>query len=520
VKKSLLIIFLVLVTVPLCVVAWLGYSAYIREQETTQERYALLAREQLEEVDRLIESHLRDLESELREYLTVSDVDAMRARTRRTAIIRRMFVIDAEGDFVFPPASGEMSAGEREFLDRAEALELPALFGAGGSESSATGLGEGWYVWFMGDGLNFIFRQGTPDGSIRGIELERVAFVSQVIAVLPESNPFETDRFPSRIVLSDARGASIYQWGRFSPPADTQPLVEISLSPPLEAWHLAFYLSTESSEASSVAPEYLAVAAGILALIIVIAFLAAYFYREHTRVVREALEKVSFVNQVSHELKTPLTNIRLYAELLDARFEGVPDRESEREDARIIIAESSRLGRMINNVLSFAKSEKGTSTADAVEVRIDDIIGHIVEIFSPALSAQNIKLELDRAAPLVIVTDPDLVEQIVSNLVSNVEKYAAVGGHLRMETRQTGESTTIVVADHGPGIPVGERGRIFEAFYRVSNSLSDGVTGAGIGLTISRRLAILLGGTLTLVESECGAVFRLEIPNRPPEGHP
>jgi signal transduction histidine kinase len=425
-----------------------------------------------------------------------------------------MFEMSEDGSFLFPPENGPVSAGERAFLDRAASLELFSVLSSRSPESSRDAIREyGWYTWFMGDGLNFIFWQTGADGGFTGIELERTAFMSRIVAVLPESSSPDVEEYATRIVLTDARGTKLYQWGSHVPQEVQTPLAEIAVSAPLEAWHLQFYADADSLRASAIPGNYAALASGFLALVFVIVFLAVYFYRENTRMVRDALQKVSFVNQVSHELKTPLTNIRLYAELLDTRIEE----KNARSDLGVIIAESSRLGRMINNVLTFARSEKNDVDVNIAETVVDDVIRRVIDAFSPALAEKRFEIVLDCAAPEPIHTDADLLEQILSNLVSNVEKYAVGGAYIAISSRRIDTGIIVTVADKGPGIPARERKRIFEPFYRISNSLTEGVSGAGIGLAISRKLACAIGGTLQLTESDVGAVFALAMPDRIPE---
>jgi signal transduction histidine kinase len=103
------------------------------------------------------------------------------------------------------------------------------------------------------------------------------------------------------------------------------------------------------------------------------------------------------------------------------------------------------------------------------------------------------------------------VEQILGNLFSNVEKYGASGGWMQVTSRQEGPTTTITVTDRGPGIPRGQEERVFAPFQRLSNRLSDGVTGTGIGLTIARELARRHGGELKVVPVENGACLELQL---------
>ena len=508
-KKSLLIVFLLLTAIPLGVITWMSFSSYSRQRETTEERYAILARRQLEEIDRLVLSHLRNVDERLRELLARSEIDEMRKTARNESLVRQMFVLSEDGTYVYPPEDGETSERERSFVDRAREMELASVLAPGRPESGQESISEyGWYTWFMGDGINFIFWHAGPDGTRSGIEVERTALISSFIAILPESALAEPEEQGSRVSLTDARGRKLYQWGLFNPPEGAIPLAEIPLSPPLGAWHLRLYMDTESGGGSR-APGVLSAIAGAIALILVMTFLAFYFYRENAKVVRGALQKVSFVNQVSHELKTPLTNIRLYAELLDARLEEAKDRA----DIGVIVAESTRLGRMINNVLTFARADRDGFDANREDAVIDEIITRVIDAFAPALAEHAIAVELDCNAEAVVSTDIAFVEQILGNLIGNVEKYAREGRFLGISSAQNGTRTCITVRDRGPGIPPREQKNVFRPFYRISNRLTDGVSGAGIGLAISRMLAEKLGGRLTLEKVDIGAAFKLEIPN-------
>jgi signal transduction histidine kinase len=128
------------------------------------------------------------------------------------------------------------------------------------------------------------------------------------------------------------------------------------------------------------------------------------------------------------------------------------------------------------------------------------------------LTEKGFELALRLYAPEPVDSDVDLIEQIVCNLVGNAEKYAASGRYLEISSSQNRDGTVVVVRDRGPGVPAKERKNIFKPFYRISNKLTDGVTGAGIGLAVSRMLAEKLGGSLELEKTETGAAFRLELP--------
>jgi len=256
-------------------------------------------------------------------------------------------------------------------------------------------------------------------------------------------------------------------------------------------------------------------AAALTVLGAAVAGLSYYFYREQSREMHEAAQRVSFVNQVSHELKTPLTNIRMYAELLEKDLDE-PDERLQRH-LGVIVSESQRLSRLIGNVLTFSRKQRETLELRRKPAVVDDVLRSVLDHFGPALGAKRIEVRFEPGAGDSVSLDADAVEQIIGNLISNVEKYGAEGKRMEIASRRQGDTIEITVADRGPGLPRRERQRIFEPFYRVSNALTEGVSGTGMGLAISRDLARLHGGDLELLASLQGARFRLTLECPPVE---
>ncbi len=336
---------------------------------------------------------------------------------------------------------------------------------------------------------------------IAGIELNRMAVISGVIRGLPATDPEGGDRF--RVVLKDVGNNEVYIWGSYVPDDGTDgvsPTATSSVVPPLASWRLEYYLppGTEQAAAGRIVPIF-----GVIGFVsLAIIGLAVYFYRESTREVRDAYKKVSFVNQVSHELKTPLTNIRMYAELLENRLPE--EDEKGRSYLDIVISESRRLGRLIGNVLTFAREGRnGVTFSPSAEVP-DRIVKAVVGNFHASLESKRIHVELDLHAGTTVMIDRDITEQILSNLIGNVEKYAASGGCLGIQTKQFGQTaesftTEITVVDKGPGIPKGLREKVFSPFFRISSKSTDGISGTGIGLSIVRSLAKKHGGSAAVL---------------------
>jgi signal transduction histidine kinase len=249
--------------------------------------------------------------------------------------------------------------------------------------------------------------------------------------------------------------------------------------------------------------------AGFGALALAVVGLAIYIFRESGRQMREAAQRVNFVNQVSHELKTPLTNIRMYAELLE---DGLEDEEDKlRGQAQVIAQESQRLSRLIGNVLSFARQQRGKLTARRQPGKVDDVVRQVLDQFGPSLEDKGIEVELETGAPAEVLLDSDVVGQILGNLLGNVEKYAAQGGRVEIRTAQKEGQSEIWVTDHGPGVPTRARDKIFKPFFRLSGKVTDGVSGTGIGLAIAQDLARLHGGELSLEPRQVGACFKVSL---------
>ena len=348
-----------------------------------------------------------------------------------------------------------------------------------------------------------------------------MALLAALIGELPSNDANEQANPLGRMELVDAQGDVLYAWGRgqpASPRSDRSVVVSEKLSPPLASWTLRYTPApSEAAEALGRRGAF-ATAAGLAALVLVVLGLGAYFVRASGRELREARLRVSFVNQVSHELKTPLTNIRMYAELL----EGELDEESGelREYTSVIVSESQRLSRLIANVLSFARRQRGKLALRQGEGDVDETIRQVVEQFRPSLTEQGIAVELELGAGGTARFDADALGQILGNLLSNVEKYAASGKRVSIRSVRRSNTAEIRVADAGPGIPAKARDEIFQPFVRLSGAVTDGVAGTGIGLSIARELARLHGGELRLEASDEGACFlvTLEVGGQVSEG--
>ena len=238
-------------------------------------------------------------------------------------------------------------------------------------------------------------------------------------------------------------------------------------------------------------------------------------FRQQKRALKLATERVSFVNRVSHELGTPLTNLSLN---LDLATDSLADRPAEaRRRLGLVAEEIARLSRLVANVLTFSQRERDTLQLKPIRCLPTEICRQTLENFRPALERRGICIDSKFSADQAVMMDPDALSQITGNLLSNVEKYAAAGKWLGLDCAVTEELLTLEVRDRGEGIPAAARQRIFVPFERVLQTTNEGASGTGLGLSIGRDLARRMGGDLELLESELGAYFRLRIPTHPCE---
>ncbi|RYD66250.1 MAG: HAMP domain-containing histidine kinase [Verrucomicrobiaceae bacterium] len=251
--------------------------------------------------------------------------------------------------------------------------------------------------------------------------------------------------------------------------------------------------------------------AGAIACTLLLA--GIYLQIQQGRALRLAEERVSFVNRVSHELGTPLTNILLNLDLAGRSLETRPA-ESQRR-LTLVHEEVRRLGRLVSNVLTFSRSERKTLELTLTTCVPDQVVEDMLAQFQPSLDRRKVVVEWQRGASNSTKLDPDALAQIAGNLISNVEKYANAGSWLGLTTSMENDRLKLRVSDRGPGIPARSREKIFEPFERVHGGVSEGSSGTGLGLAIARDLARRMGGDLLLRSSETGSVFELDLPAPP-----
>ena len=222
--------------------------------------------------------------------------------------------------------------------------------------------------------------------------------------------------------------------------------------------------------------------------------------------------KTYFVSSVSHDLKTPLASIKMFAEMLkDSPTLATDKREKY---LSIIEGESERLARLITNVLDFAKLERGVKEYHKENCDLAEITSHVLDMMNYQLEAAlfDVKQQLS-TEKLPITADKDAIGDSIMNILTNAMKYSGGNKNIQISTGKEGSLAFVRVEDNGVGIPSDKLDSIFEAFFRVGDERTDSVGGAGLGLSIVKHTIDAHGGRI-LVTSTVGkgSVFTIYLP--------
>jgi len=335
------------------------------------------------------------------------------------------------------------------------------------------------------------------------------------------------------VVLSHARFQA--NWKR--------PFVATEVGDALPHWEVAAYLIDPAQLTQAAHTARLTLGLLIAVLVVAIGIGSLLVVRSLNAELKLARQKTDFVSNVSHELKTPLTSIRMFSELLAE--DRVTDPDRRRSYLQIITAEAARLTRLINNVLDFSRMERGEKKYNFQGCDLTEIVRTTAEANRPHLESAGVRFVcVLPAGGIAVRADGDALSQVIVNLLSNAEKYSGLGerrasnppdaialggaapspaggGPAREILVELNEKQTplpyaeVRVLDRGPGVPRGCEEKIFEKFYRAHDSLSSGIQGSGLGLTIARQIARAHGGDVVYEPREGGgSCFCLRLPVR------
>lgn len=316
------------------------------------------------------------------------------------------------------------------------------------------------------------------------------------------------------IALLDAAGQLVGQTAENFTTDWSSPFVAAEVGQILPRWEVAAYLLDPGALDESARTARLTLWLITLILLGAVGVGSVLVMRSVTYEMRLATQKTDFVSNVSHELKTPLTSIRMFSELLERTEQQ--DGERVREYSRVIGKESARLGRLINRLLDFSRLDRGEYKLEKTRVELRNLVEETVANHRMQMESEG--LEVDLVLPpeetIFIDADSDALSQVLLNLLSNAEKYAATGGEVEVVLSSTPDGKAqIEIRDRGPGIRLSNQRKIFDKFYRADESMNSGIEGSGIGLALCHQIVEMHGGTISYARREKGgSVFTISLP--------
>jgi signal transduction histidine kinase len=378
----------------------------------------------------------------------------------------------------------------------------------------------------LGSGHGVLYRNAWRDGAryIQGALIEQPVFTHNVIEAA--LNATSLGGMSDLIIVYDDDIIDVLRDGRdYGLPGSASSLqgsllYRARLSPPFEGLELIFSVR-------ELPPGPGAAVLGWTTLVIAIVFVAGFFalYRLGVGQIRLARQQQDFVSAVTHELKTPLTSIRMYGEMLR---EGWADEEKQRQYHEYIHDESERLTRLISNVLQLASITRDEPQIDRQQVTTDELLDLVRSKIEHQVERAGFQLTIsqdDRTTGRHLSIDADCFTQIVINLVDNGIKFSRDADKRRIEVQASmGADDTVLfsVRDYGPGIPKDQLKKIFRMFYRTESELTRETVGTGIGLAIVHQLTTAMDGAVDVVNRDPGVEFRLAFPavRATPSNHP
>jgi signal transduction histidine kinase len=480
--------------VPAAIVAGLGYVSLRHWQASAEVLFREQARDMAVMAADKIEMTLREAEDGLMEGLQAAlqapgSLEAsLAAFAAAHPLVRRLWVFDRRGELLYPPARPEGDA----IFTRLLAEVSQGLWERGGRRE-LTGGDQIAVATVLRD------REGRP-------VLAALAWDVQVLCDAILARTIRALEAPTILAVLDERGQPFYSK---EPLAGADRVIAVPFRERLASWRLAVYQPPGVSPRQAVRRQVMLFTAAFGVLLAVIVAGAAATWRLMRREAEMAQLKSDFVANVSHDLKTPLSVIRMFGETLE--MGRVRDESQRQEYYRVIARESERLSRLIENVLDFARIEGGRRAYTLAPTAVEPVVRDALDAFEHPLASEGFKVEVRVPSDLPDVRmDGEAVAQALANLLDNAIKYSGDRKALLVEARRVGGELAISVADEGIGIAPEEQGKVFEKFYRAGRSETQGRRGSGVGLALVRHIAEAHGGRVTL-ESTLGAGSRFTL---------
>lgn len=557
-SRRWIIIFWVLVLVPAVILAGVAFSLLSHEKDRIRNAAVRALTDRARAIAQSIDLAVVTVQDNLTQTLYGLEGDSLETRLvaweKTSPLVRNVFIFHSDTGLEYPLSSMAATQEERQFgkrfaplftgrlsfdfnripldqktekktlasrsstrdlydLSRAKMPDQAGQTSETSTRQQSPGLDSGWIPWYSDNRLYILgWVQKNSTGPVYGVELEVMTLLSRLVADFPDNTQPGTS-----LALMDGSGYFIHQSGPLGAGPDQTPMARVDVSPGLPHWQIGVF---SSGDAVDTGVSFFVIALVLLGILIIAILSGGILITRLTlEKIKDARQKTSFVASVSHELKTPLTSIRMYAELLLSRRVTDPDKQGQY--LSVIVGESLRLTRLINNVLDFGKLEQGKK-------RYHPILFDVSPFLAGVIQAQKIRmhqagLEIIKEIPLGqfwVHTDQDAVEQALLNLLDNALKYAGNGRYLKFILARDSQQILVSIQDDGPGIEGMVREKIFEKFFRADDSITASQPGSGLGLSIARQMLRDLGGDLVLEpESKtspgvCGACFTLGLPNK------
>ena len=480
------------------VLAVLGYLS-LRQWETSAE---LLFREQARDMARMAAEKVGMTLAKAEDDL-LAGVQALAARPDFSPrlvdewrsgrpLVARVYLLDRGGRVMYPSSP---SPDDAELVARVTAEVPQGLWDRGGRRRLAAG-----------------------DKSVLAAVIRTASGAPVLVALCRDSDTLRRELLEptlaglegkSVVAVLDGTDRTVYASG---PLEGAERVATASLGDVLPAWRIAFYQPAGASPRDAVRRQAALFTGAFVLLLVVIVLGLVASYRLVRRESEMARLKADFVANVSHDLKTPLSLIRMFGETLE--MNRITDEPTRREYYGVITRESERLTRLIDNVLDFSRIESGRQRYDVAPSAVEPVVQEVLEAFRHPLAQGGFKVDVDVEADLPEVPmDPEAISQALGNLVDNAIKYSGERRRIGVSARRVGDEVRLSVEDEGVGIPAAETSRIFEKFYRVGRSETQGRRGSGVGLTLVKHVVEAHGGRVT-VEShpDRGSRFTLHLP--------
>ena len=221
--------------------------------------------------------------------------------------------------------------------------------------------------------------------------------------------------------------------------------------------------------------------------------------------------KNELITNIAHDLRTPLTSIIGYLEILTQK-KDLPE-ETRNRYIEIAYTKSKKLQQLINDLFGFTKLSYGKIAMRVSNIDLVKLLSQLLTEFYPNFEEAGLQYELESNVPALMITaDPNLLARLFENLVNNAIKYGAEGKRIRVKIRGTETQAEVRVINYGKVIPADELPLIFDKFYRVEQSRSSSTGGTGLGLAIAKNIVEMHGGTITVTSDLSGTSFNVTLP--------